>query len=524
MLKLVKSSIKSAGRGIKNDPEVRKIVKRFPRFCGFVKKRLTPDEKFGLYLTVGILLSAIFLYLLLSLIIGLFTQDILVMSDLRVLNIAKAFRTPRVNQFMFFITTLGSEPVVFLGAFAAAVLLYFKGYWRRMVTLLASVVFGEALYRILKYAIERSRPPLSLSLISASGYSFPSGHAFMAVAFYGLLAYLLSREIKRKRLKYAVILFFALLIGFIGYSRIYLGVHWPTDVLAGLAAGAAWITVFITALEIRRKFRKPRRRASLVMDRAQRVMARDVSLMNRNKLRVLGAVLFAAWLVFLGFFWKREAATAFLIKGYSHENKTTISPQDVPDKLFDNLPRVSETISGKPQEPINIIVIGSVDRLKSAFREAGWIECDRLNTKNVERQAVTSLLNEPYPGAPGVPSLWDALPNDFAFEKPTGANSARERHHVHFWETPFVLENGEGVWFATAHYDTTVKMRAGILPVHAIDPAIDKEREKIKNELADTGEVESSSDFQIVDPTMGKNQSGDLFFTDGKAYVIFLKE
>jgi len=529
MFKLVKSSIKSAFKGVRNDPEVRKVISRFPRFFKFVKKRLTPDEIFGLYLTVGIIVSAIFIYLFLNILFGLFTQDLLVMSDLRVLNIAATYRTPSLDQFMFFITTLGSGEVIFTGASVFAIFFYLTNHWRYLVSILTSVVFGEFFYRIFKHVIERPRPPISLSLVHASGYSFPSGHAFMAMAFYGLITYFIYRSFKdfrvrhisslkiglkyrkfivkyNKTLRAGAIMLFALLIGFIGYSRIYLGVHWPTDVLAGFAAGAAWITVFVTVLEIRRKFR------------------RHIAYNRQHVTKMIGLILFLIWVIFTGYFWSRESGTAFIKNSQrgGNEEKIIINEEDIQGKIFENLPKVSETISGKPQEPVHIIILGSEEQIKSAFNQAGWLECDRLSTKNLERLAVASILNKPYPAAPGVPSLWNTLPNDLSFEKPTVNNSVRERHHIHFWETRYALDSGHQIWFATAHYDTTIKMRTAVLPIHSIDPAIDKEREEIKKELLDTGKVDSVSEFQIVEPTLGKNQSGDLFFTDGKAYVFYL--
>jgi len=221
-----------------------------------------------------------------------------------------------------------------------------------------------------------------------------------------------------------------------------------------------------------------------------------------------------------------EAGRSFIINyDINNENKIVIGKEEIPGKLFENLPRVSETIFGKPQEPIHLIMVGSQEQLKQIFQAVGWVECDRLNTRNITRLVITSILNKSYPKAPGLPSLWNTLPNDISFEKPTKNNSPRERNHIHFWETPYVLENGEQVWFATAHYDLTIKMNSPfILPTHTIDPAIDKEREEIKGELTKAGEVESTQEFQVVEPTLGKNQAGDLFFTDGKAYVFYLKQ
>ena len=535
MLKLIKSSIKSAGSGIRNDPEVRKIINRFPRFFNFLKKRLTPDEIFGLHLTIGIIIVGIFVYLFFNILLGLFTQDILVLSDLRVLNIIKTFRSPGLNKFMLFVTTLGSGAIIFTGTVALATFFYLAGRWRYAISILVSVVFGEVFYRSFKYMVERSRPPQSLAIIKADGYSFPSGHAFMAVAFYGLIAYFIWRFFSKKPLgkrhgaylkrtkKIITIVFFVLFIGNIGLSRIYLGVHWPSDVLAGFTAGFAWIAAFITALEIRKKYNKKKKETKRkIIFPINRVNY----LYNNKKLRITGTVFLILWVLFVVYFWKREAATVFISNSFYYGNISKIIVLDdsnLPNKIFDNLPRVSETISGKPQEPINIIIFGSEEKLKATFSKAGWFECERINLKSLKKMAVASILNKPYPNAPGVPSLWDSLPNDFAFEKPTEANSARERHHIHFWETPYKTEEGQNIWVATAHYDTTIKMKTAIVPVHTIDPAIDKERDQIRQELNETGEVKSFGEFQITDPILGKNQSGDAFFTDGKAIILYLK-
>lgn len=522
VLKIIKSATKSAGKGIKegikSDPEIKKMVKKYPKTFNFLKKRLTPNETFGLYLTVGVIVTGIFVYFFLSIVIGLFTQDILVMSDLRILNIARTFWSPGLNKFMFFVTTLGSGEVIFVGTFALSIFFYLLGRWRYLVSLVASVLLGEVFVRILKYSIERGRPPLSISLVEANGYSFPSGHAFMAAIFYGLVAYFVVRSAKRKLHKIFAILFFLILIGFIGYSRIYLGAHWPTDVLAGFASGAAWIAVFITALEMRRKYKKKRESIKARNDKA-----RKTEKLN-STIKLAGAGLFFIWIAFVGQNFRSQAGSQLIGKAkFDYEKPVLIHNNEIPDKLFSNHSRFSETISGRPQEPIHMIIVAKEDDLKSTFNQAGWVQCDRLNLKNLSKLAVKSVLDEPYPQAPGVPSLWDSIPNDLAFEKPTENNSVRERHHVHFWKTPYAVEDGRLIWFATAHYDRTVKMTSLVLfPTHSIDPAIDKEREEIKANLEKTGRLEEIKEFQVVDPSLGKNQAGDLFFTDGKAYIFYL--
>lgn len=94
-------------------------------------------------------------------------------------------------------------------------------------TNLALIVF---LNQLLKYIIKRPRPT-EFRLTNASGYSFPSGHSMVSMAYYGLLIYLIYKKINNKCLKVLLIVLLSMLIGFIGLSRIYLGVHYTSDVL-----------------------------------------------------------------------------------------------------------------------------------------------------------------------------------------------------------------------------------------------------------------------------------------------------
>ncbi len=97
----------------------------------------------------------------------------------------------------------------------------------------------------MKLLVARPRPPLADARIVADGFSFPSGHATVCAMLYGTLAYLLLRQIRAWPLivRAAVAVFTALLIFAIGLSRIYLGVHYPSDVLAGWTAGALWLVL-----------------------------------------------------------------------------------------------------------------------------------------------------------------------------------------------------------------------------------------------------------------------------------------
>ena len=106
-----------------------------------------------------------------------------------------------------------------------------------------------ALMLLLKALFKRKRP-LSPLIKAVKGLSFPSGHAITAVTFYGLVIYIISNIISPGILLYALITFFVVLILLIGFSRIYLRVHYPSDVLAGFIIGLMWLVISLETFNI----------------------------------------------------------------------------------------------------------------------------------------------------------------------------------------------------------------------------------------------------------------------------------
>ena len=100
----------------------------------------------------------------------------------------------------------------------------------------------------LKYIIRRPRPPIEERLIKQSGYSYPSGHSMMAMCLYGVLIYLVYTKVKNKKLKILLISIFTALILLIGFSRIYVRVHYPSDVLAGYLLTLLILIIVITLI------------------------------------------------------------------------------------------------------------------------------------------------------------------------------------------------------------------------------------------------------------------------------------
>lgn len=507
MFKLLKSIIKSASRGIKNDPEIKKLAMRYPRFFGFIKKRLTPDSKLGLHLTIGAIFTLLFIYLFFGILDSVIGQGSLIQSDLRIINLLQILRTPSFNNAMLFITYLGKWQIVAFGAMVIAIIFALLKRWRHLITLIASLAGGELFVWFTKNIIERPRPLLVNALTPEASFSFPSGHSFVAVSFYGLLGYFVFRAVKNKLLKIFSVILTLLIIFIIGFSRVYLGVHWPSDVLASYASGGAWLTAIITALEIRKKF-NPREK--------------NFPYLPYSSIIAISIILLALWGGYIAYFFKNHPLPQ---RQALVRDQIIISEKDIPQNLFLNLPKRSEDITGNYMEPVNIIAVGSYENLVKTFGRAGWFLTDKINAKNLWKITIASILNKSYPEAPGTPSFWNTQANDFAFEQPTAANTVRERHHLHFWQTPLITKDGKNIWFGTAHYDKAIKLSPNIfIPVHTIDPAVDKERDKIKNDLLGTGFIEKLEEFQIIEPTLGNNQVGDQFFTDGKSYIVFLKK
>lgn len=141
------------------------------------------------------------------------------------------------------LTALGGFTVLTLLTLSVIGFLLFLGNYRVALTALVAVAGGMALTHFLKQGFDRPRPDLVSHGVIVTNASFPSGHATMAAVVYLTLGVLFARTLSRKRLRVYVIGVSGVVAVLVGISRVYLGVHWPTDVLAGLALGAAWALV-----------------------------------------------------------------------------------------------------------------------------------------------------------------------------------------------------------------------------------------------------------------------------------------
>jgi len=162
-----------------------------------------------------------------------------------------ALRSPMLTRLMYVISFLGGSVWLLGGSIAVCTALLFKNYRREAVLFLLTFSVGVLLNLLLKDAVARARPDIA-PLTQEVFYSYPSGHSMNALVFYGLLTYLVYRVSRNLTLSMLVGLGSSLLVLAIGISRVYLGVHYPSDVIAGYLAGAGWI---LTVLVLQRTIR-----------------------------------------------------------------------------------------------------------------------------------------------------------------------------------------------------------------------------------------------------------------------------
>jgi undecaprenyl-diphosphatase len=161
------------------------------------------------------------------------------------------YRNPSITTFYTFITRMGDRlTYILLSLVFAAFFLIWTGKWKFALQTTLVLCISSISNIILKQTINRERPTID-QLITVTTLSFPSGHAMSAMAFYGFLIYLGFRLGSSWGIKLAIFFILGLLILLIGISRIYLGVHYPSDVLAGFTGGLIWVSFFITLFTIR---------------------------------------------------------------------------------------------------------------------------------------------------------------------------------------------------------------------------------------------------------------------------------
>lgn len=234
---------------------------RHPRIWAFVIARFSPREYLGLHLTIGLGFSVAALWLFAAVTEDVIHHDPLTQFDLTVLEWFHRHNTVvglRIGQAISFLGSIAFMTTLGIGV---AMVLAWSREWLALTTWAAALGGAGLLDGLLKVAIRRPRPAYASAYFTGRSFSFPSGHAMASLVAYGMVAYFLARFWAGKQSTRVTLFLGASILALaIGVSRLYLGVHYFSDVVGGYAAGSVWLATCITGLELeqaRQKLKAP---------------------------------------------------------------------------------------------------------------------------------------------------------------------------------------------------------------------------------------------------------------------------
>lgn len=224
----------------------------------FLQARLSPEGYLGLHLTIGliVILAAGWWF-------GDIAEDVSRNLATRVLDedVAMNFHrhaTPATTEAARVGSFFGSVGFVGAASVCAAIVLLWRKAFYRLLAFGLAMGGGSLLNIFLKHLFHRHRPVLENPFVTLSSYGFPSGHTMGATLFYGTIALIGAQSMRRWPTRAVPFGGAALVVGTIGFTRIYLGAHYLTDVLGAIAAGLAWLTFCWTGVETFRRWRQSR--------------------------------------------------------------------------------------------------------------------------------------------------------------------------------------------------------------------------------------------------------------------------
>lgn len=229
-------------------PRIVALRARFAPQIAFVQARFSPRGYLGLHLTVGALIVIGASWLFGGIAEDVLTGDPLVIVDRRVADWLHMHATPGLTSLMTVVSALhnGLAIAVYGVLFALYLAVKRDGYW--LLVLLLVVPGGAVLHVLVMHAFERTGPSFAEEVLALSGFSFPSGHVLSATVLYGVLAAFAVSHTKVWRWRVFAVLaaFFAVVL--VAFSRLYLGVHYLSDVLGAWALGIAWLAFCLTGV------------------------------------------------------------------------------------------------------------------------------------------------------------------------------------------------------------------------------------------------------------------------------------
>ena len=359
-----------------------------------------PEAKGLAFLATLLLLATLFFVLLTGIVLdGTLTRE----ADQLVYNALQSLRTPWGDHVMILFTSLGDlSTTLALGCGAAALLLW-QGHKRAVYYLLAAVAFGLIAPLLLKVGLRIPRPPASPE--SLGPWSFPSAHVLRSVTIYGFYSIMVARILVRdwRWLPYGVA---AAIVGAVALSRLYLGVHWTTDVLGSLALGIAWVALL-----------------GIAYSRHVEAESHITTLLGS------GVVIIG---LSMGYHWldaehEKQAYLPQIDKKVITQAEWRMGQAGVSNFRQD--------IRGRGDHPLNLQLAGNPEQLAEQLLEHGWRPAEMLGWSNLLRLLSPST---PLADLPVLPQVHDARHERLLLVKNL---SPDKRLILRLWSTPVLIES-----------------------------------------------------------------------------------
>ncbi len=505
--------VHSTGWTFVNSFPVRWFYHKFPRLYVFIQNRLKKDRFVGLPLT---LISVAILIVLLSffdLIKDVLISNAVVAMDTKIENLLVIFRDSFLVKVFLWITAFGEAQVIVSMVLVSTALFWL---WRRrfyIMSLWVSVLGSAASAYVVKNLVNRIRPGGDIPVYTEHYFSFPSGHSALTMTLLGFLVYCIWRNFSTWKIRVNSFFLAGAIILLVGFSRLYLGVHFLSDVLGGYLLGFFWVLVGISISEwlIIRSIR--RGGETLVAEIRDEIIVKN----QKPWLKVVTVFIIIAEVFFASSF---MANFRPIFNVVSQTTERQIVVRDISDPLFEKyIPKFPEDLTGDYRAPLNFLVVASDDdSFLQAVNQAGWLSADPVNAVTFAKMINSYWRGTAYPEAPLTPLFWHGKANDYAFEK-TVEGEYGARYQARFWKTNIATEDGGYVYVGVAGFDTGVEY--GLF--RKLSDDLDISRDQLFKDLLAIKAVSSYERKIFVDNTKGKFFESGKYQTDGKAYVLYLQ-
>ncbi|WP_273209145.1 bifunctional DedA family/phosphatase PAP2 family protein [Marinobacter subterrani] len=450
--RFLRSILVSTGVALRENDKIAHLARRFPGTTRFLSRRMDRSHWRGLPLTltgvIGVYIVALFSGLAEDVVMG----DAVVMLDSRINHLLASLRTPLFNQIFYAITSFGYWPVIALGTMAAVFFLWYRRRTELILPLAVSIVSCELLTYLGKLGFHRLRP--EGGVLDASGFSFPSGHASISVAFYGFCCFLGMQFVQSWSTRVNLLLLAALIAFLIGVSRLYLGVHYLSDVLAGYLVGALGLALGV---------------ASTYLPTPAGPFRLQLDLPSGVRLTgALAAIL--GVLMTVTVFNLRQAPD---LASMSRAPATASSAVSSPQMILQQGGTTARSMTGLPRAPVNLVFVArDLEQVRTCLVQAGWLEADPIQGFSVPRAYFNALRGNADPTAPLAPWFWNDQPQGLGLVKPGEKGRVFDREFLRVWSSGARLVSGKVAFAGTVGEEARADWQLVPQPLPAFNQAL----------------------------------------------------